>query len=1196
MKISTAHRDRLAASLALGGGRERSAQTGAPQRVLLRPRDRRARSPSSRGLNGTVEARRNLPISAGDELSTDDPGRAEVALADGNVLHVGGGTSVQFVSLYDQQGSDDDVSAIALTEGSVDPLGRRLRRQVRFRASTPTTLTVYAERGLARARQRGSAARARPSSCAPDRSRCARPSGSYTVRAGNYLLVAGRGGARDRARRASRATGSTAGRPTASTSTYESTRSASSQYVGDDYAGDVAVARRQRRLGLQLRPTRATSGGPRRRGLVALLERQLVLHARRPDLVVVRSLGLVSVPLRQLVLRHGLEQLVLVSRLRLLAGLGLLGLTRRSYVGWCPLGWYGCYSPWWNTTTATGSYPRTAAPSRSTDASRRAGWTCAAGTSPAPDGFGTTRGRLDVVPGTRVADRLGNDIAISSRPIVVPARNGVGRARLPARLRSRRCRGRSSATSDRQTQQTARARSSRATASCRAARVDALRDAPSSAERGRLSGPGRLRRRAPRRHGRRRGRNATASTARDPRRGRSAAPAARSSATTDARLRRRGPAGSAGMRLASPERAHDRARDARSPGARGRIARGSLGPAGRRRPRQSPDPTSSDASTREHWRSRANGSVGSVARPRPRAGASPARGSSGRAGDAGRGAGARTTPDVPPARRVIEGSVPGRASTPADGRLRLARPLVGATARSRRSPRRRLRATGSAAPPAPPHRLRPATSCAVGSFRAGAASGSAPPPALVRAAAPRRRRARRAGPRGHRHSALPRFPPLHTAPSGAVFFETIPDSERPARAPDDRRAMSPEDRSSLVANALFVFYCTTVGVYLFLRPGPAATDLPGLLGSGFFRGFVSGLGLVHLARRVRGPSQPDARPRGRRASPRAASEGALRDGSRARSATSGWRASSTGSPGRRSSPCTLRETAGHPDRDLVARAPQTRGNASAHRRPALRAPAVRRRPRGRTPTASTFPPTGLPLPRGPRGTPRGFRVGVSTHSARRGRGRDRRREPTSSSSGRSSTRRPSARYGRAARPGGARGASAARDTHSCEVFAIGGVDESRPRRARAVSRPHQRRRRDPALPGGRRSREASPRGSPRDERSTRRSRRRRPPQSCRRSLFLALVAGAGHRARTGRLHVPIARRAARTTARSRSASPAPSLVTRLVDFAPLRRGLSPAAAGPAPALLRQLVACSSSASCSALLFKVVLSVSLPGSS
>ena len=52
---------------------------------------------------------------------------------------------------------------------------------------------------------------------------------------------------------------------------------------------------------------------------------------------------------------------------------------------------------------------------------------------------------------------------------------------------------------------------------------------------------------------------------------------------------------------------------------------------------------------------------------------------------------------------------------------------------------------------------------------------------------------------------------------------------------------------SLLASAVFVFYCTAVGVYLFLRPWTGGPPVPGLLGSGFFRGFVSGLGLVHLA-------------------------------------------------------------------------------------------------------------------------------------------------------------------------------------------------------------------------------------------------------------------------------------------------------------------------------------------------------------
>jgi hypothetical protein len=52
----------------------------------------------------------------------------------------------------------------------------------------------------------------------------------------------------------------------------------------------------------------------------------------------------------------------------------------------------------------------------------------------------------------------------------------------------------------------------------------------------------------------------------------------------------------------------------------------------------------------------------------------------------------------------------------------------------------------------------------------------------------------------------------------------------------------------LAGTALFVFYCTAVGVYLLLRPwSPTPRPAFGLGASPFFRGFVSGLGLVHLA-------------------------------------------------------------------------------------------------------------------------------------------------------------------------------------------------------------------------------------------------------------------------------------------------------------------------------------------------------------
>jgi hypothetical protein len=53
--------------------------------------------------------------------------------------------------------------------------------------------------------------------------------------------------------------------------------------------------------------------------------------------------------------------------------------------------------------------------------------------------------------------------------------------------------------------------------------------------------------------------------------------------------------------------------------------------------------------------------------------------------------------------------------------------------------------------------------------------------------------------------------------------------------------------ATLVGNILFVFYCTAVGVYLVLRPWSAGSPVGVLTSSGFFRGFVSGLGLIHLA-------------------------------------------------------------------------------------------------------------------------------------------------------------------------------------------------------------------------------------------------------------------------------------------------------------------------------------------------------------
>ena len=136
---------------------------------------------------------------------------------------------------------------------------------------------------------------------------------------------------------------------------------------------------------------------------------------------------------------------------------------------------------------------------------------------------------------------------------------------------------------------------------------------------------------------------------------------------------------------------------------------------------------------------------------------------------------------------------------------------------------------------------------------------------------------------------------------------------------------------------------------------------------------------------------------------------------------------------------TLREDSTVTDRDLTARAREARGRLGdsvplyVHRRfdVALASGAA----------GVHLPSHGLPLPRVRAATPRGFRVGLSTHSAA---------EAGDAIAGGAdfvvigpvfdtpSKRRYGAPLGPAALSELPR-----RDTHSCDVFAIGGVDEER---------------------------------------------------------------------------------------------------------------------------------------------------------
>ena len=375
-----------------------------------------------------------------------------------------------------------------LAEGSVILSVVGIRRQRRSRASTPTTPPSTRTRARACASTPIRAA-ARPSSCAPARSRCARRAGSYTRARRQLPARPRRRGARDRARQLlARPLRPLGGRPPRGHAT---TRRAAprAQYVGEDYAGDVAVARRLRQLGLQLDTTRRyvwrpDVGG----GLDALLERLLVLHAGRPDLVVLRPLGLVPLPLRQLVLRRRLEQLVLVARLRLLAGLGLLGLHARLRRLVPDRLVRRFYSPWWNNYyQQLGLDPRggVAFAINGRFATRRVdfrGWNFTGS-----DGFGSRAAAWTSSPARASRTGSASRSPISSRPIVVrrARRRGV---REPCRASCARRRAsierRPAADSARLAPVLARDRTLPASA------VDALRDRAVVADRGRLTGPG----------------------------------------------------------------------------------------------------------------------------------------------------------------------------------------------------------------------------------------------------------------------------------------------------------------------------------------------------------------------------------------------------------------------------------------------------------------------------------------------------------------------------------------------------------------------------------------------------------------------------------------------------------------------------------------------------------------------------------
>lgn len=627
------------------------------------------------GLNGTVEAKRNLPISAGDELRTNDPGRAEVALAEGSVLHVGGGTSVQFVSLYAQQGTDDSVSAISLREGSLvlSVVGSDENAVPRVDTEDVTIYTRPGARVRVNADPRhGTAVVVRAGSV-----EVSSPAGNYTVRAGNYLLAHGQEepevarGSFSRDRFDIWAADRLA-------ATYDSPRNASSQYVGEENAGDVASLDgygnwdyNSTYSSYVWRPTVTVGWTPYSTGSWYYTPAGLTWWSADPWGWYPNHYG-------NWFFDAGWNSWCW-SPGYVYSPAWVYWAYTPSYVGWCPTGWYGGYSPWWNNYYQNWSYPRAglAFALNGTFATRRVdlrGWNFTGS-----NGFGTTRGRVDVVPGTRVVDRLGSQLAISSRPIVVSSRTGGG-VRESLREFVREAPRTIQRTTDRGLQQSLEPVLARDRELPRAS-VDALRDRAVVADRGRLSGPGAadLAPRGATIVERGRGGDHVESTTpieTDHSAGRTVIRGTGRPAETAARPEMRQPDWRSQQPDARSQQPDARSQQPRSDANQAWRSRSGASETGRapETSRRGPDANAGTGTvsreSREHWRSRPNTAVrpedGSVAEaPRGNShGGQPQRSEpSARGGEDWRSHGS----SLPPARRVIEGSVPGRRSSEGGG-------------------------------------------------------------------------------------------------------------------------------------------------------------------------------------------------------------------------------------------------------------------------------------------------------------------------------------------------------------------------------------------------------------------------------------------------------------------------------------------------------------------------------------------------
>jgi len=377
-------------------------------------------------LNGRVTARRNMPISAGDEILVSDAGRAEIGLADGNLLFVGGGTRARFSSLYAQQGEDDDFSAIDLRDGSVVLASMGADDQSIPRVDTEDA-TVYLSAG-SRVRvnadpHHGTVVVVRAGSVEV-RTR----SDSYTLEAGQYLMVEG-----DETPDISRGVFSRDRFDLWAADRLEeldadTRRSASVRYVDNDYASDVVALddygdwEHSSTYSTDVWVPRVNiNWTPYSSGSWYYTPIGLTWWSSDPW-------GWYPFHYGSWYFDASFRHWCWAPSYAYSPAWVYWGYSS-NYVGWCPVGYYSFYSPWYDNYYRnrgwTGGYSRNQnlvfalSGSFKTSKVDFGGWNFVANNS-----FGSSYDRLPVVPGARLVSAIGDQLAISPKPIVVSGRSG----------------------------------------------------------------------------------------------------------------------------------------------------------------------------------------------------------------------------------------------------------------------------------------------------------------------------------------------------------------------------------------------------------------------------------------------------------------------------------------------------------------------------------------------------------------------------------------------------------------------------------------------------------------------------------------------------------------------------------------------------------------------------------------------------